>query len=76
LRFNAGWGQLNNAIRHQLVQFQIMDKGFFEGGIMFDNLFKLSVAQYGFGVFYRMGAYKDANEWNNLAFKLSLRLGT
>lgn len=75
LRFNAGWGQLDEPTRHQLVSFETMNKGFFEAGIVFDNLLNLSLAQYGFGVFYRIGAYKYSNEWNNLAFKLSLRLG-
>jgi len=75
LRFNAGWGALNNPERHQLVLFKTMNQGFYEAGIVFDNLLNLGVAGYGFGVFYRIGPYASTNEWHNLAFKLSLRIG-
>jgi len=74
LRFNMGWGSLKNAERHQQLEFSTMERGFYEAGIVFDNVIKLGVAQYGFGVFYRIGPYASSNEWNNFAFKLSLSM--
>lgn len=75
LRFNAGWGALNNAGRHQLVNFQTMDQGFYEGGVVFDKLINIGIGQYGLGVFYRIGPYASPNELRNFALKLSLRVG-
>ena len=75
LRFNAGVGRLNNPDRHGQVNFSTMEQGFYETGIVFERLINLGIAAYGFGVYYRMGAYRSTNEWENLAFKLTLSLG-
>jgi hypothetical protein len=74
LRFNAGWGTLRNPQRHELLDFKTMDEGFYEAGIVFDKVIKLGAANYGFGIFYRIGPYASPNELKNLAFKLSLSL--
>ena len=76
LRFNVGWGALNNPERHQQIAFNTMEKGFYETGIVLDNLFNIGVAQYGLGVFYRLGPYAESNALSNFAIKLSLRLGS
>jgi hypothetical protein len=76
LRFNVGWGTLNNPERHQQIVFKTMEKGFYETGIVLDNLFNIGVAQYGLGVFYRLGPYAESNALRNFAIKLSLRLGS
>ena len=75
LRFNLGWGTLQNAERHEQVDFKTMERGFYETGIVFDNIFRIGAGQYGFGIFYRMGPYADNNELRNFMFKLSLRVG-
>jgi hypothetical protein len=75
MRFNLGWGALNHAERHELIAFKTMERGFYEAGIVFDNLIRLGFGQYGIGVFYRMGPYAEVNELRNFAIKLSLRVG-
>ncbi len=74
LRLNLGWGTLKNADRHQQIEFSTMERGFYETGIVFDNLIKFGIAQYGLGIFYRIGPYASPNELRNFAFKLSLRM--
>jgi hypothetical protein len=75
IRFNVGWGGLVNPQQHELIEFATMEKVFYELGLVFDNLLKLSPGRYGFGIFYRLGNYRDVNELNNLAFKISARIG-
>lgn len=75
LRFNLGWGKLKHVERHEQVDFKTMERGLYETGIVFDNIFRIGFGQYGFGVFYRMGPYADSNELRNFVFKLSLRVG-
>ena len=75
LRFNAGIGRLSNPERHSGVTFATMEQGFYEAGIVFERLLNLGIAGYGFGIFYRIGAYRSNNELENFAFKVSLSLG-
>lgn len=75
LRLNAGVGRLDNLYRHQMIDFSSMDRGFYEAGVVFDRLIDAGIGGYGFGIFYRMGAYRSITEWQNFAFKLTLSLG-
>lgn len=75
LRLNAGIGRLRNPERHSIIEFSTMEKGFYEAGIVLDRLVNAGIAGYGFGVFYRFGAYRSNNELENLAFKLTLGIG-
>lgn len=74
LRFSAAWGQLQNQARHELVNFQTMDKGYYETGFVMDNLLKINFLRLGIGYFYRLGPYMFTNEWNNMAIKLSMQI--
>ncbi len=74
LRFNAAWGTLSNPQRHQLVNVQTMEKGYYEAGFVFDDLLKMQFLRFGIGYFYRLGDYMFINEWDNMAIKLSLRV--
>lgn len=71
---NAGWGQLSDAYRHQHIEFKTMKKGYFEGGILFNNLARMQLFKYGIGVFYRYGPYTFSKTIDNFAFKLSLQI--
>lgn len=76
LRFNAGVGRLNNIERHQEIQFSTMNRGFYEAGVVFERLINAGIAGYGLGIYYRLGAYSAVKPIENIAFKLTLSLGS
>lgn len=51
---------------------QTFNKGYFESGIVFNNLLHQAIIGYGAGVFYRYGPYAFSKPEDNLAFKLSI----
>ncbi len=71
--FNAGIGSLEEAGRHRYASFKTMEKGYYEGGILVNNLMKSTFSGLGLGVFYRAGPYSYNKPVKNLAFKLSLK---
>lgn len=71
--FGIGW--LTNPQLHTGLKIQDMHKGFFETGIMIEDLIKVNFLGIGAGVFYRYGAYSFSNQFDNLAFKLSMKIG-
>jgi len=72
---NMGIGWLTYPQMHYGLNIQDMRKGFFETGIVIEDLFRHNIMGLGVGVFYRYGAYAYFNEFDNLAFKLSLKIG-
>ena len=48
-----------------------MDKGFFEGGFIINNLITSNVSGIGIGVFYRYGAYANSDWKMNLVPKIT-----
>ncbi len=70
--FNAGIGSLEEAWRHRYAGFKTMEKGYYEGGILINNLLKSALSGIGLGVFYRTGPYSFDSPGKNLAFKLSI----
>ena len=57
---NIGWGNPG------------MKDGFYESGLVIDNLLKISTAKFGFGTYYRYGGNSFDNIGDNFAFKLKL----
>jgi hypothetical protein len=76
LAANGLVGRLSNAWMHQGISMQSPDLGYFEAGLLVNNLLMLqsSATGYGIGGFYRFGAYADASWKKNLVFKISLSL--
>ena len=72
LVFNAGVGSLKNPERHRLPALKTMEKGYFEGGLLIDNLLSSPISSIGAGVFYRMGDYGFDRFGKNLFFRLSI----
>lgn len=76
---NFAIGSLSDPDRFAFVEFETMEKGFWESGVEFTNLIKLNsgfqVQGWGFGVFYRYGPYALPNSGDNLRFTLSLSAG-
>ena len=70
---NLGFGRLDHTGVHENIEFKTMEKGYYEGGILINNLFKVQLFQYGVGVLYRYGPYAFHKTIDNFAFKLSLQ---
>lgn len=68
---NIGFGWLRHPENHYGVDFKTMEKGYFESGIVVEDLLVLlKYLSFGVGVFYRYGAYARDNQLDNFAFKL------
>ncbi|MEO0469568.1 MAG: DUF5686 family protein [Bacteroidota bacterium] len=76
----AAWGDLRNPEAHQGIDFQTIEKGYYEAGAIVDQILrmKFSLAYIGIGVggFYRYGPYHRGSWQDNVAFKLSLSVST
>ncbi|MCO6501323.1 MAG: carboxypeptidase-like regulatory domain-containing protein [Vicingus serpentipes] len=69
---SVGFGSLNNENLHQGVIFNTMEKGFFESGLVINNILNYSFTTFGAGVFYRYGPYRYEKSGDNLTVKMSL----
>lgn len=69
---NFGFGWLQNPSRHEGVTFKTMKHGFFEAGIIIDNMLVLSNVGFGFGTFYRYGSTASGDPLQNFYFKMAL----
>ena len=73
---NIGYGTLQDSSRHSLLPFKTMEKGFYESGIMINNIIKYNYLNLfymglGGGAFMRYGAYANKKWQDNMAYKLS-----
>ena len=66
---NIGWGDMPRAAECPDKNFETMNKGYFESGIVVDGLLSASISKIGAGVFYRYGPYSLPNVWDNFAWK-------
>jgi hypothetical protein len=66
----AAWGGLNNTQQHENIDFNTLEKGYFESG------FELNKLLFGFGISasYRYGAYHLPNFEDNVALKFTFYL--
>ena len=71
---NIGIGELQNRDLHTGTSFKTLEKGYYESGIVIDNLLKIPMFRYGFGVYYRYGPYAFNKINDNFAFNLSIKL--
>ena len=70
---NYGIGSLNSPEKQQGIVFKTMEKGYWESGILINNIIKsANIIGIGFGVFYRYGAYALPKTKDNFAYKLSM----
>lgn len=68
---NIGYGRMSDNSLHLNVNTAAPEKGFFESGILFNNLYRQLFIGYGFGVYYRYGNYSFPEVFDNFAFKLT-----
>lgn len=74
---NMGIGSLRQPSLHQQITFSTMEKGFFESGLVINNLFRFKYVNIlywgiGAGIFYRYGSYQFAETDKNISAKLSM----
>lgn len=75
---NSAWGTLKNS-SDQGIDFKEKDKGYFESGLIINNILKLKYINvfyigFGIGTFYRYGYYSFDKTRDNFAFKLSVSI--
>ena len=71
---NIGYGKLTNATDHLYIQPKSPEKGYYESGLLFNDLYRRLFAGYGLGILYRYGPYAFDNEIDNFAFKLTFSM--
>jgi hypothetical protein len=74
LATNVGYGRMQNPQYHQLFNYNSLEKGYYESGILVINVLKMSFLGYGFGVYYRYGPYAFDRIASNFAYKLTLSM--
>jgi hypothetical protein len=68
---NIGWGSFGSGSNHQGLHYKTMEKGYFESGILINNIFNQLFLGYGAGLYYRYGPYAFNKTIDNFAFKLT-----
>ncbi len=81
LFFKHNFGQLLFKTEHFRPEFSIvtnicfgnpsLDKGFYESGLLIDNILSSPITKVGFGVIYRYGPYSREKSIDNFGFKVS-----
>ncbi|MBL4578519.1 MAG: hypothetical protein JKX74_08605 [Flavobacteriales bacterium] len=69
---NLGIGALTNPEKHQGIDINTLERGYFESGFRINNMLRYSLLGFGVGVFYRYGPYALPNWQDNLAAKFTL----
>jgi len=72
--YNIGWGQLQQPERHWGMEFETMERGLFEGGLFLQDILVISNTGFGFGAFYRHGAYARGSLGEDLFWKAAITL--
>ncbi len=49
-----------------------LSEGYYESGVIVDNIIRILYMKFGFGTFYRYGPYSYDNTWDNFVFKINL----
>ncbi|MFK7979185.1 MAG: hypothetical protein AB8G86_04330 [Saprospiraceae bacterium] len=75
--FALAFGSLENPEIHQNIDFKTLEKGYFEGGLIIENILRfkyLNVAYIGLGagMYYRYGPYQNEFFKDNVAWGLKL----
>lgn len=71
--FGIGW--LQKPELHTGLEIKDMSMGYYETGLVIQDLIKVNLLGIGGGVFYRYGPYAFTDQIDNLAFKLSMNIG-
>ena len=52
-----------------------LKKGYYESGLVVDNIIRMLYVKLGFGTFYRYGPYSYEEVWDNFVFKINMTFG-
>ena len=69
---SAGWGTIDNTDAYLGQTAETMEKGFFESGLLFDNILISNTTGVGMGVFYRYGPYALPEVKDNFGFSFTV----
>ncbi|WP_207916053.1 DUF5686 family protein [Natronoflexus pectinivorans] len=72
LSTSAGWSDVASKYSETVNTF---NKGYFESGIYFGNLFRQMILKYGLGIHYRYGPYSHDKDINNWSFTIGAEIG-
>jgi len=72
---NIGFGWLDFKENHYNIDYKTMEHGYYESGLLINNLLDLRIYSLGLGVFYRYGPYTLKNGWENVGGKFTLKFG-
>ncbi|MCB0804876.1 MAG: carboxypeptidase-like regulatory domain-containing protein [Bacteroidales bacterium] len=70
---HIGFGDLDHPESQYNVNFKTMEKGYYESGLLINNLLNLRIYKIGIGAFYRFGPYSFSNAWDNVGLKFTLK---
>jgi len=73
LSTNVAFGWLDFTENHYNIDYKTMEHGFYESGLLVNNLLNLRIYSLGLGVFYRYGPYTFKNGWENVGGKFTLK---
>ncbi|MFU8842252.1 MAG: DUF5686 family protein [Bacteroidales bacterium] len=71
---NIGFGRLDYTESHHNIDYKTMEKGYYESGLLINNLLNLRLYSIGLGAFYRYGPYALDTFIGDAAFKVTLKL--
>lgn len=71
---NIGFGYLSNRENHFNRAARSFEKGYFETGLVINNILRVNFLGLGASVHYRYGGYQNAKLINNFAFKLTMSI--
>ncbi len=79
LEHNLAFGSLKSADIHQNIEFKTLEKGFFEAGVVLENLIKIKYFNVyyiglGAGMYYRYGPYQNELFKDNVAYGLKISI--
>ncbi len=71
---NAAFGRLSKPENHLNIPVRSLDKGYYESGLLLNNLYRQFFTGYGIGVFYRYGPYSFNKAIDNFSFKFTFNI--
>ncbi len=72
LTTNFAFGSLNNKENHYNTEINTLEKGYYESGILLNDIVNMKLYSIGAGVFYRYGPYSFDMAAKNFAYKFSV----
>lgn len=72
---NIGWGDISDTQKHSGLDMKSMKDGYYESGLVIDDILNISTTHLGFGAYYRYGANSFDKTEENFAFKLKVSVG-